>query len=199
MFKIGAKKLGLPIGAQFDTAPGDFSGQVSNATAFLFEDDFGTQVSSTWRDYTLMTPEQRASHPQVTSIAVIERIPNPPGAIQPTPQANLTDFMASGANPDRDLSIYAGDIGVPANHPSQARDVHLLGFARFFLIDPLHQDPVTQDGTGEPEHFVAKKWRDGEVRGYFLGWIIPPESHHYFPTSPDPDPRNAAANPPFTP
>lgn len=192
IFKIGTKGVGLPIGAQFKTAPGNFAAQTDSAMNFMMVDSVtSTTRSSTWVEFQALPVGDRSGHPQVVTVATIERIPESPGAITPTPEANLDDYFPTGSpasNPERNKSIYAGNAAYGEDDPQQARSVHVVAFKSFFLIDPANQDPVTTSAAIDA-HFVAAKWRDGEVRGYFLGEVIPPEAGVVYPASPTADPR----------
>jgi hypothetical protein len=186
IFMVGSNGIGLPLGAQFDTAPGNFSTQTQEANEFLFTDG-ASSTSITWNQFQALPASEKATHPQVVSIAIVERIPLGT-AITPTPEANLSDYFPPSANPSRDKSIYGGDIALPEDDPGQARDVHVVGFSEYFLIDPANQGPQTTDSS-VPSHFVTTIWKPGEVRGYFLRYIIQPDAAVVYPPTPVADPR----------
>ena len=187
IFMVGSNGIGLPVGAQFATAPGNFSAQTDSSNDFLFTDGGGTSTSDTWATFASLPAAQKATHPQVVSIAIVERIPLGT-AITPTPEANLSDYFPPATNAARDKSIYGGDPAFDPDDPVQARDVHVVGFAEYFLIDPANQSPSTTDSSVSA-HFVTTTWREGEVRGYFLRNIIAPAAAVVYPASPAADPR----------
>jgi hypothetical protein len=192
IFKMGSKGLGLPVGAQFQTAPGPFSAQTQDGLDQMMSSG-GTPVSSTYAEFMTLTPAERASHPQVMSLAVVERIPptaQPLGDTELGNDAILNQYMGAGmSNPDREYSMYGGDITLGPEDPANARDLHVVGFANFFIIDQGNVDPDTLN-PADNANFVASQWRNGEVRGHFLGWDdFPPPQHTIDEHNPVADPR----------
>ena len=86
--------------------------------------------------------------------------------------------------------MYAGDPTLAEDDEGQAQKLHVIGFAKFFVIDKEDQSPSTIDDTDDP-NFVADTWKDGEIRGHFLGYMdgkAPPAGIKY-PVAPFADPR----------
>jgi hypothetical protein len=189
---IGTKGIAMPVGAQFTTAPGD---NVETAEAGM---DNMTNVtrggkSVTWEDFKLLSDHAKETHRQVVLVPIVERIPEDFEEIKgksPAEQDRILKEFQGGANAARPLSIYAGDTSLDPGDPRQARDLHIVGYARFFVIDKANQVPDTQDSTLAP-NYVATEWRKGEIRGYFLGYADAPPGATIYPAPAllDDDPR----------
>lgn len=73
---------------------------------------------------------------------------------------------------DPDKSFYFG---------YSQHSVRVIGYARFFLIDTTI-DKATLTTNPEDPDFLGGPPLEGEVRGYFLGWVIPPEGEEKLPS-----------------
>ncbi len=212
MFRVGARGLGVPVGAKFTTAPGNFAVGTTEGHNAMFQDESGNSTSVTWDAAKAgligKTDQEQLQHPQVIIAPVVERIWKVPGSTNshPTPEAELDDFLfpasspadsandQGSANGARHLSIYGGDPTLPEDDPGQAQYLHVTGFAKFFVIDKDNQSPNTSvhpGGGSIGPSFVTTAWKEGEVRGHFLGYIdgkAPPAAIKY-PNAPFADPR----------
>lgn len=185
-FKLGTKKLPMPVGAQFTSAPGSFAAQTADAQTFMFVDPVTTtRISSTWEQFKLLSTDAKLSHPQTIKVAMVERIPNGT-AVTPTPYDDLMEYMDS-SNTAREKSMYAGVL--PVESTTNVKDLHVIGYMNFFVIDQLNQDPTTQS-PATSDSYVASEWRNGEVRGYFLGYFENPITGTIYPVTPAEDPRD---------
>lgn len=129
---------GLPLGKEFQTAPGIFSEQIDKAMEFNFRDASGKVDSVPWH---LSEGGKKAGPTQVKVVPVIERLDDP---------------------------------GKSFYHGYEPLDVRVVGFAKFFMID-LSIDDATLTEDPEDPSYMGGPPLEGEVRGYFLEWVIEPE------------------------
>lgn len=68
----------------------------------------------------------------------------------------------------------ADDPGLSFYHGYESLDVEVVGYAKFFLIDTSIDDATLTDDPDDP-NYLGGPPLEGEVRGYFLGWVVKPD------------------------